>query len=416
MFRQQLTTQEDVALNIKMAGIDHCRAGIQTRELFSFTKSGAQKAMKQVQEEFHAAGCIILSTCNRTELWLDGSEESPLEILCYLKGLKPEQYADAIWVRQNSGAVEHLLKTACGMNSQLFGEDQIITQIGQAWDLAREEKTSGPVLDHLFRTAISGAKKVKTQVRLTAIRTGAAESTLDLLQTLWSGISGKKILVIGNGAMGQLLAAKLHNAGAEVFMTLRQYLHGGASVTDGCSAVAYEDRYLVMEQVDAVVSATASPHYTVQAGSVLSLKQVPSIFVDLAVPRDIEPDVGRISGVKLWDMDQLGASGPEAENEEAMLQASQILKEYQEEFEKWYHFRDAVPYIQQISRKAAEDMTNHMEKCVHAMHLTEQQREKLWEQIDHHAEKTVAHLLFGLRDTLQPELLEDCLKSLDRVK
>ena len=317
-----------------------------------------------------------------------------------MKGLKPEQYADAIWVRQNSGAVEHLLKTACGMNSQLFGEDQIITQIGQAWDLAREEKTSGPVLDHLFRTAISGAKKVKTQVRLTAIRTGAAESTLDLLQTLWIGISGKKILVIGNGAMGQLVAAKLHNAGAEVFMTLRQYLHGGASVTDGCSAVAYEDRYLVMEQVDAVVSATASPHYTVQAGSVLSLKQVPSIFVDLAVPRDIEPDVGRISGVKLWDMDQLGASGPEAENEKAMLQASQILKEYQEDFEKWYHFRDAVPYIQQISRKAAEDMANRMEKCVHAMHLPDQQREKLWEQIDHHAEKTVAHLLFGLRDTL----------------
>ena len=403
-------------MNIKMAGIDHRRAGVETRELFSFTKSGAQKAMKLVREKFHAAGCILLSTCNRTELWLDGGEESPLEILCELKGLQPEQYADVIWVRQNSQAVEHLLKTACGMNSQLFGDDQIITQIGQAWDLAREEKTSGPVLDHLFRTAISGAKKVKTQVRLTAMHTGAAERTLELLQSLYTGVSGKKILVIGNGAMGQLVAAMLHNAGADVSMTLRQYLHGGASVAEGCSAVAYEDRYLVMEQVDAVVSATASPHYTVQAGAVQSLKRIPPVFVDLAVPRDVEPAVGQISGVKLWDIDRLGAFGPEAENEEAMLQANQILREYQEEFEKWYHFRDAVPYIQQISRKAAEDMANRMEKCVHAMHLPEQQREKLWEQIDHHAEKTVAHLLFGLRDTLQPELLEDCLKSLDRVK
>lgn len=73
-------------MNIKMAGIDHRRAGVETRELFSFTKSGAQKAMKLVREKFHAAGCILLSTCNRTELWLDGGEESPLEILCELKG------------------------------------------------------------------------------------------------------------------------------------------------------------------------------------------------------------------------------------------------------------------------------------------------------------------------------------------
>lgn len=127
-------------MNIKMSGIDHPRAGV-----FLFTKSGAQKAMKLVREKFHAAGCIILSTCNRTELWLDCGEENPLEILCELKGLEPEQYADVIWVRQNSQAVEHLLKTACDMNSQLFGDDQIITQIGQTWDLARVEKTSTAV-------------------------------------------------------------------------------------------------------------------------------------------------------------------------------------------------------------------------------------------------------------------------------
>lgn len=140
MVRQQLTIQEDFALNIKMAGIDHRRAGVEPRELFSFTKSGAQKAMKLVREKFHAAGCILLSTCNRTELWLDGGEGSPLEIPCDLKGLEPEQYADVIWVRQNSEAVEHLLKTACGTNSQLFGDDQIITQIGQARASALAER------------------------------------------------------------------------------------------------------------------------------------------------------------------------------------------------------------------------------------------------------------------------------------
>lgn len=403
-------------MDIKMAGIDHSRAGVATRELFSFTKSAAEEAMKRVREEFGAAGCVILSTCNRTELWLDGASESPLDILCHLKGVEPEQYSGVISVRQGSQAVEHLLKTACGMNSRLFGEDQIITQIGDAGDLARELKTSGPVLDNLFRTAVTAAKKVKTQVRLTAVHRGAAESTLELLENIWRGFAGKKILVIGNGAMGQLVAEKLQTAGAEVRMTLRQYKHGGASVPEGCTAVSYEERYAVMEQVDAVVSATASPHYTVHAGSVLLLNRFPSIFVDLAVPRDIDPLVSDIPGVKVWDIDQLGFSGPEAENGEAMAEAEKILREYQDEFEKWYHFREAVPYIQQISRKAAEDMANRMEKCIHSMHLPAEQRDKLWEQIDHHAEKTVAHLLFGLRETLSPELLRDCLKALDMVE
>ena len=403
-------------MDIKMAGIDHSRAGVETRELFSFTKSAAEEAMKQVREEFGAAGCVILSTCNRTELWLDGANGSPLDILCRLKGVEPDEYSGVISVRQGSEAVEHLLKTACGMNSRLFGEDQIITQIGDAGDLARELKTSGPVLDNLFRTAVTAAKKVKTQVRLTAAHRGAAESTLELLGNAWGGFSGKKILVIGNGAMGRLAAEKLHHAGAEVLMTLRQYKHGGASVPEGCTAVSYEERYAVMEQADAVVSATASPHYTVHAGSVLLLNRFPSIFVDLAVPRDIDPLVSDIPGVKVWDIDQLGFSGPEAENGEALAEAEKILREYQDEFEKWYHFREAVPYIQQISRKAAEDMSVRMEKCVHSMHLPAEQRDKLREQIDHHAEKTVAHLLFGLRETLPPELLRDCLKALDMVE
>ena len=134
-------------MNIKMAGIDHSKAGVEAREAFSFTKSAAEGAMKQVREEFGADGCVILSTCNRTELWLDGGENlDPLDILCRLKGVNPDEAAPYITVRRDEEAVGHLLRTACGMNSRLFGEDQIITQVGDAGDFARELKTSGPVL------------------------------------------------------------------------------------------------------------------------------------------------------------------------------------------------------------------------------------------------------------------------------
>ena len=404
-------------MNITMAGIDHSKADVEIRERFAFTKSAAEAGMKRVREEFGATGCVILSTCNRTELWLDGAEKlDAAAILCQLRDADLAQYQSYLVERQGKEAVDHLLKTACGMNSRLFGEDQIITQIGDAGDFARECKTAGPALDNLFRTAVTAAKKVKTEVRLTAVRQGAAESAVELLHREWGDLSCKRALVIGNGAMGQLAARNLLAAGMKVAMTLRQYRHGGASVPEGCTAVSYDQRYAVMELADLVVSATASPHHTVHADRVQELTHRPEIFLDLAVPRDIEPEVGQISGIRLWDIDGLGVSGLESANVEAAGQAEKILTEYCEEYEKWYQFREAVPLIQQISRKAAEDMCARMEKCVHTLHLPDAQNEKLWDQIDHHAEKTVAHLLFGLRDTLPPELLKDCLRALNMVE
>ena len=406
-----------LSLNIIMAGIDHAAAGIDTRERFSFTKTAAEAAMNQLRQNHIAQGCVILSTCNRTEFWLSGASEevNPASLLCNLKGLEPEAYQKYLTVRKDEEAVRHLFRTACGMNSQLFGEDQIITQVGEAGDFARGCGGSDTALDTLFRTAVTAAKKVKTEVRLTAVRRSAAESTLELLQKELSPLKEKTALVIGNGAMGNLAAQTLLSAGMRVFMTLRQYKYGGATVPEGCIAIHYEERARYMDGADVIVSATASPHFTVRGEMAAGLSERPRIFIDLAVPRDIDPEVAKVSGARVWDIDQLGAAGPDADNTAAAERAEAILKEYLEEYRSWYYFRDAVPLIRQISRRAAEDMLKRMEKTMHTLPLAAEQKEQLQEQIDHHAEKTVAHLLFGLRETLSPELLQACLTALNQV-
>lgn len=413
---KQIKLQGAFLLDIAMAGIDHNKAGLEMRERFSFTKAAAKEAMILMREQAEAEGCVILSTCNRTEFWLSGAGNAdPAVLLCKIKGESPDLCHSFFTVRRGEEAVRHLLRTACGMNSQLFGEDQIITQVRDAGDLARECGGSDTVLDTLFRTAVTAAKRVKTEVRLTAVHRSAAESTMELLHRELDSLSGKYALVIGNGAMGQLTAEKLLASGTKVVMTLRQYKSGSPRIPDGCMAISYDERFSAMENADIVVSATASPHYTIRYDAVTGLSRRSRIFIDLAVPRDIDPKVGDAAGAKLWDIDRLGAVGPDAGEKVASEHAMAILEEYWKEYYSWYCFREVVPLVRQISGKSAEDMTRRMEKCVHTLSLSPEQKDKLREEIGHHAEKTVAHLLFGLRETLPPELLQDCLKALNLV-
>ncbi len=176
------------------AGIDHSLAALDLRERFSFTKTLAAETMKMLKSTGGAAGCVILSTCNRTEFWLSGAGDAdPAALLCELKGQSPElrQY---LTVRRGEDAVRHLMQTACGMNSQLFGEDQIVTQVGDAGGLARECGGSDPILDTLFRMAVTAAKRVKTEVPLTEVRRSAAESALELLEKALGSLTGRSAL------------------------------------------------------------------------------------------------------------------------------------------------------------------------------------------------------------------------------
>lgn len=152
-------------MDISMTGIDFQKAGISNRELFSFTKSSAIQAVQKALVLSGADGCILLSTCNRTELWLSGSPAlSPYLTLCRLKGIQPERYASLFVHRFSNQAIRHLFELSCGLKSQIFGEDQIITQVKQALFLSREAGCTGTVLEKLFQYAITASKRVKSEV------------------------------------------------------------------------------------------------------------------------------------------------------------------------------------------------------------------------------------------------------------
>lgn len=249
-------------MSISMIGIDYSRAAVDIRAQFSFTKKNAVAAMEHLKEEPGIAGCIILSTCNRMEIWASTTEDwqgSLYEFLCREKGKEPAEYAQYFAERTEEEAVEHLFYLTSGLKSQILAEDQIITQVKDALSLSREAYCTDNVLEVLFRMAVTAAKKVKTKVIFSRGNSSVIHQAIHCLEEKGFSLFGKTCMVIGNGEMGKVAALALREAGAEVTVTVRQYRSGIVNIPKGCERINYGDRGEFLPQCDLVVSATASP-------------------------------------------------------------------------------------------------------------------------------------------------------------
>ena len=328
------------------------RTPIELRERLSFTRGRVLELDRRLKEAAEAEGCVLLSTCNRTELYCACSGAFPdgPALLCRAAGLSPEDLPGAFQVLTGEEAFRHLLEVAAGLRSRIWGEDQILTQVRAAIALSREAGSACPELETAFRVAVSAGKRLRTRVRLTGVPTSAPQRAVEVLREQLGGLTGKRVLVIGNGEMGRLSARLLREAGCSVNVTLRSYRHGETVVPTGCGAVPYEDRFAAMEGVDLLLSATVSPHYTVTAQALAALKNPPRFLVDLAIPRDIEPAVGELPGVKLYNIDTLG----ERVERTVPPEGEAILTAAREEFRRWWAYRAALPALEEVQSAALE--------------------------------------------------------------
>lgn len=428
-----------------MIGIDHSRASIAYREMFSFTKAGAMEAMKNIKNEFAVNGCLLLSTCNRTELWISYDEKpvlSPYDMLCRIKGVDRNQYGEFFVERQGSEAADHLLRLTCGLNSKIFGEDQIISQVREALALSRKCGCEDMVIEKLFQTAIAAGKKVKSKVRITAVDQSTAHDAVQRLKSELGALKDIRCLIIGNGQMGKLVANVLAAQGARVTMTLRKKIHNcsvvDSIVPEGCTMLPYEERYEALDSSQVVISATLSPHFTLVREEVEAAFSkareydrvvMPSeaghsickqgdegtlqkrIWLDLAVPRDMDPEIAGFAGIRIYDIDTLSDSSSPAANGESVEKALRILDKYAQDIERWFAFRKRVPYIQQITQLVAEDTEKRLGEPVTNLSLQSEQEEQLRQDIQSAAERAVGKILFGLRDTLSAERWDECLRG-----
>ena len=351
-------------MSIRLVSISHKTAPLEIRELFAFTKEQQEELMKLLISEGGAAESVVIATCNRTEIYTYyGDQEGQRKNLFTLQqqlilreaGAGDRQdVADYLRFYQDDKAVCHLFSVTAGLDSMVVGEDQILGQVKKAQEQALETGTAGKYLNTLFRYAITCAKKIKTETDLSKTSVSTATLAVKAADEALGGLSGKNVMVIGGtGQIGSIVLKNLYSMkGLRIYSTIRNVTltHDAHIKSESNTLIDYKERYEYLDQMDVVISATASPHYTLTCarGKEKLKTDKPRVFVDLAVPVDIEESIAGLSRTFFYNMDdfeELARANNQAKKQ-AVRQAGEILDEYQEDFMRWMIFQQAVPQIQ----------------------------------------------------------------------
>lgn len=402
---------------LQMAGIDYQTVPLHLREYSACSVKDSQRLLQTVLQQEGVSGAALLATCNRTELYLhaaDSVSAAAVFVQAFSAlGLPPalcRALESAVTVRTGPAVSTYLMEVACGIHSQIFGEDQIVSQVKHAWVEAHENGFADPVLERLFQAAVTAAKRVKTECRLTGARTGAASRMVEKLSAR-EPLKGKTALVIGNGEMGREAAAALTAAGALVTMTVRHYKTREVVIPAGCQVIDYTERYEFLPRAEVVVSATRSPHLTLSWELLQPLLNAahPQSFVDLAVPRDLPSQLADAAPHRYENMDTLGTTGPDDRQQQLLLQAKAILAEEQGEFDTWCLTRRFAPLIRRIADRAADDLTGRLEKPLRRYaSAPDALRDAVWTA----SEKAVAAILYRAQKQLEPQQWRAMLEAM----
>ncbi|WP_010249601.1 glutamyl-tRNA reductase [Acetivibrio cellulolyticus] len=330
-------------MNIIMAGIDYHCASVEIREKVGFVPGEIRKLLTRMKEKSSVSGVAMVSTCNRTEVYFsyDQCENiDPVGIFCDAAELNEDEIKKYFYIKNGEAAVVYLFELACGIHSMIFGEDQIITQVKGAICIANEVMASDAILNTLFRCAVTCAKKVKTSLVLSTVSPSVASQTVQFLSDYLSNNRKSRALVIGNGIVGRKVCEELLMKKCEVFLTLRQYHKiQNIIIPSGCKTINYDERCRLLSQIDILISATSSPHQTITYDMIRSCSPRPRYIIDLAVPRDIDPEVKNIEGIIYCNIDTLGEIALK-DNTKEIAAMRVLIEDHMEKFKKWIFHRE----------------------------------------------------------------------------
>lgn len=295
-------------------GINHKTASVDVRERVAFTPEQLVEALQQLCSLTPSREAAILSTCNRSELYLEQDEICADEVLTWLAGyhnLSLEELRACAYVHHDAAAVRHIMRVASGLDSMVLGEPQILGQMKSAYAVAREAGTVGPLLGRLFQATFSTAKTVRTDTAIGENPVSVAFAAVSLARQIFSSLSRSQALLIGAGETITLVARHLHEQGVKRIVVANRTLERASLLAEqfGAHAVLLADIPDELVNSDIVISSTASQLPILGKGAVeRALKQrkhKPIFMVDIAVPRDIEPEVGELDDVYLYTVDDL---------------------------------------------------------------------------------------------------------------
>ncbi len=349
-------------------GLNYKNTGLDVRDKTSFTDSRKIDFLQKI-EEYGINQCMILSTCNRSEVYFFYNEREQVTFVrsAYLSFFDKVDVETYLLLYQNEKAMEYLFRVTAGLESQVLGEDQILGQVKEALDFSRTMGYTKKELNKLVRDAISCAKKIKTNFKISEIPLSVSYIGIKYLEEA-AGLSGKKILVIGSGKMSALALRYLYEYGAaRVFLCSRTVTHARALQKEfpEIQIIDYDMRYQVLEECDVVISATASPHTVLKKSEANIRNEL--YLLDLAAPRDIDTSFLDDDRCHLINLDTLRRISDEnrKEKEEIAKKCQEFILQDLEETRKWFmisRMDDTIESLQQRCSEIVDDSFGYLNR------------------------------------------------------
>jgi glutamyl-tRNA reductase len=367
-------------MSILLVGLNHRTAPVEIREQLAFSREGVATALMLFRNRFPGAEAAIISTCNRVEILVASEDDSPtvndvVSFLAQARDIPVNEFRTYLYQLTGEHACRHFFRVAGGLDSMVLGENQIVSQIKNAFAQASEQGTTGRVLNRLFHHGFETGKRIRSETQIGAGKLSVPSVAVDVARRIFDDFSNKRVLVVGAGEMAQLVCQYLRDADARSFTIVTRSLVNGKALADACDGVAvpYDQLDEQLVHADIIITATACPN------PILTVERIKAaqsqrrgrllFLIDLAVPRNIDPAVGKLDQVYVIDIDELGRTVEQNQKlrNGQTEQCENILDEEVDAFEEWLESSKINPLIERIVQDARDlrdaELQRLLNKC-----------------------------------------------------
>lgn len=364
-------------MEITVVGLNHKTASVDIRERLAFDTDAVKTALQQLKEKFPKAEFILLSTCNRVELYFATElSESPdtediVSFLSDFRGVSVDEFRRFLYVRHNENSVSHLLTVTSSLDSMVVGESQINAQVKESYRIACQVKSTGKVLNYLFHTAFNTSKEIYTNTSITNRRVSVAGVAVDLAKQLFENIKKAKVVVVGAGDMGELLVEHFLHIKCNDITVVNRSARRGKELAEKHNITAYTWENMDEQLLEAnivVAAATAAQGYLFDKKTFADIMEKRRgktfLLIDIAVPRNFAPEVNEIENVYVYSVDDLAQVVQEniELREEDLDQAVEIICDKVAGFMDWLGSKDIGPMIGQLKESFDRIRKNETER------------------------------------------------------
>jgi len=341
-------------MKIALVGLSHHVASVELRERVALDRAAAAVFARSLGD------AVCLSTCNRTEVYVSGMDEHAA--LVALEELAGESLEGVVYRLHDEAAALHLFRVAAGLDSLIPGEGEILGQVRDAYEAA----SPGPVLDHVFRDALSVGKRVRSETAIGESPASVSSAAAALAAQVFGELAGRRVLLVGAGRIGELAAANLASRGASIAYVVNRTVAtaGELAARFGGEAVGLDGLATCLGDVDVVVTSTSAPELVLHAADVPARRHRPLFFIDIAVPRDVDPAIQGLDGCFLYDIDDLEAVVADtlAGRRVEAARAEQLVAAEADRFRTWLASLEVVPAIASLRARAEEIRSQELAK------------------------------------------------------